>query len=195
MISPKTAHNPGGGQRIIPLFPELTRPLLDASEAAPDGAAYVVTKHRLQADSAGGWKNSNLRTRFYKMVRRAGLEPWPKPFHAMRASCETDLLEMKYPLQTVARWMGHSPKVAVANYLRVLQVHFDRATSLGSTPQQNPAHSPHAKGTQAASADSADPREQGSDEPCGVVSTPQTDGEGFEPPVRSPVQQFSRLPP
>ena len=61
MISPKTAHNPAGGQRIIPLFPELTQPLLDASEAAPDGAVYVVSKHRSQADSPGGWKSANLR--------------------------------------------------------------------------------------------------------------------------------------
>ena len=61
----------------------------------------------------------------------------------MRASCETDLLE-KHPLQAVARWMGHSPKVAVANYLRVRDEHFDQATGKGqSNLAQFPAHSPH----------------------------------------------------
>ena len=40
---------------------------------APDGAIYVVTRHRSQADAKNGsWKNSNLRTRFNKMVKRAG---------------------------------------------------------------------------------------------------------------------------
>ena len=69
--SPKTAHHPGKGQRLIPLFPEF----LEASEQAPHGAVHVVTRHRLQADSPEGWRNCNLRTRFEKMVRRAGFEP------------------------------------------------------------------------------------------------------------------------
>jgi integrase len=128
IISPKTARYANGGQRMIPLFPALFQPLLDAAEVAPDGAVYVVTRHRSQADAKNGsWKCSNLRTRFNKLVKRAGLSPWPKPFHGMRASCETDLLE-KHPLQAVARWMGHSPKVAVANYLRVRDEHYDQAT-------------------------------------------------------------------
>ena len=199
VISPKTAHNPGGGQRVIPLFPELVQPLTEAFETAPDGAVYVVTKHRSRAESPEGWKNANLRTRFNKMVQRAGLEPWPKPFHAMRASCETDLLEMRYPLQAVARWMGHSPKVAVTNYLRVLEEHFDRATSTGTTPQEHlaqiPAHSPHVSGNQGSPRNQESPVSPGNDEGCGTMSTHQTDGRGFEPPVQFPAQQFSRLPP
>ncbi|MFN9987156.1 MAG: hypothetical protein ACK52S_16525, partial [Pirellula sp.] len=69
--------------------------------------------------------------------------PWPKPFHAMRASRETDLLET-HPLQAVTRWFGHSPKVAVASYLRVREEHYDQAVNRGSTNlAQNPAHSSH----------------------------------------------------
>ena len=68
--------------------------------------------------------------------------PW-FPFHAMRASRETDLLET-HPLQVVKRWFGHSPKVAVANYLRVREEHYDQAVNRGSTkPAQIPAHSSH----------------------------------------------------
>jgi len=198
VVSPKTAHHPGGGQREIPLFPELVQPLLEASEAAPDGAVYVVTHHRSQADSPEGWRNSNLRTRFNKMVCRAGLEPWPKPFHAMRASCETDLLE-KHPLQAVARWMGHSAKIAVTNYLRVRDEHFDRAVKLGADIRhdlaQIPAHPPLIAVNRGSSRNEESPANPEIGEPCGAMMTPQTDGEGFEPPLDFRPEQFSRLPP
>ncbi len=97
IVSPKTAHHPGGARRKIPLFPELVQPLTEAFDQAHSGDVYVVTRHRSQADSPEGWRNSSLRTRFEKMVQRAGLTRWPQPFHNMRASCETDLLE-RFPL-------------------------------------------------------------------------------------------------
>ena len=73
VTSPKTARHPGGGQRVIPLFPELVGPLTEAFEAAPEGAVYVITRHRSQAESPAGWRNSNLRTHFEKIIRR---EAW-----------------------------------------------------------------------------------------------------------------------
>ncbi len=93
------------------LIVSLARPLTKALDAAPDGAVRVVNEHRSQADGPGGWRNSNLRTRFTKMVRRAGLDFWPKPLHATRASFETELAE-KYPVQVASVWLGNSPKVA-----------------------------------------------------------------------------------
>jgi hypothetical protein len=39
------------------------------------------------------------------------------------------------------------------------------------------------------------PEKHGIDEVCPTVSTLKTDGEGFEPTVQLPAQQFSRLPP
>jgi len=195
VVSPKTAHHPGRGQRVIPLFPELVQPLTEAFEAAPDGAIYVVTRHRSQADGPEGWRTTNLRTRFNKMIQRAGLEPWPKPFQAMRASCETDLLE-KHPLQAVARWMGHSPKVAVANYLRVRDEHFDQAINGGQQKlAQKPAHSSPVQSHQGSSRNRETPENPRIDEGRSMVSINKADGEGFEPPVPARVQQFSRLPP
>jgi len=198
VVSPKTAHHPGGGQRVIPLFPELVRPLLDASEAAPDGAVHVVSRHRSQAESAEGWRNANLRTRFNKMVRRAGLKPWPKPFHAMQASCETDLLEA-HPLQSVARWMGHSAKIAVANYLRVREEHYLAATNTGAKGGRGlayfPAHSLSQSVHHRSSRNQKSPENPRVDEARREMKSTKTDGEGFEPPVQFPAQQFSRLPP
>ena len=95
--SPKTEHHAGKASRTIPLFPEL-RPILDeAFDLAPDGAEYVVDeKFRKAAMGPAGWMNANLRTTFEKIVHRAGLTPWPRLFHNLRASRETELVET-YP--------------------------------------------------------------------------------------------------
>jgi hypothetical protein len=55
--------------------------------------------------------NANLRTTFEK-IKRAGLTPWPRPFHNLRASRETELVE-KYPVQVVTSWLGNTPSVAM----------------------------------------------------------------------------------
>ncbi len=77
VTSPKTARHEGGGSRTIPLFPEL-RPHLEAAfDVAEEGERHVVTRYRRP--------DQNMRTTFLKIVRRVGLEPWPKPFHNLRA--------------------------------------------------------------------------------------------------------------
>jgi hypothetical protein len=38
-----------------------------------------------------GWKNSNLRTEMTRLLRRAGVSGWPRLFHSMRASKQTEL--------------------------------------------------------------------------------------------------------
>jgi hypothetical protein len=44
----------------------------------------------------------NWRTRFTKIIRRAGEEPWPKLFANLRATRETELTET-YPGHVVAK--------------------------------------------------------------------------------------------
>jgi integrase len=90
--SPKTEHLPGRGYRVMPLFP-LLRQYLDAAwSKAPEGAVYVIPEeYRRRAQGPGGWRNANLRTTLEKIVRRAGLTPWPRLWHSLRASCESDL--------------------------------------------------------------------------------------------------------
>jgi integrase len=193
VVSPKTASHPGGGQRVIPLFPELLAPLNEAFEQAPEGAVYVVTRHRSQAEAPGGWRNSNFRTTFEKMITRAGLEPWAKPFHAMRASCETDLIEAGHRIQVVSRWMGHSPKVAVANYLRVLPEHYDAAVEGRGRPAR--CNSAAVGAVSKAHQETGNPKNPVKTELCNSCTRNPADGEGFEPPVDLRPQQFSRLPP
>jgi len=195
--SPKTEHHVGGSQRIIPLFPELVEPLMKVSETARVGAVYVIDRHRSQADSPSGWRNSNLRTAFERIISAAGLEPWPKPFHAMRASCETDLIDQHHPIQAVAKWLGHSPKVALSNYLRVRDEHYDRA--LQPQGRRGVAHQvAHFDSSKQAGEYYVYGRPSGNAAQFNSVrccTNVQADGEGFEPPVDLRPQQFSRLPP
>jgi integrase len=122
--SPKTAHHEGHGERIIPLFPEL-RTLLDAAyDKAPEGATFILTRRR-------GAK-SNLRTQLLRIIRRAGIEPWERLFHNLRASRQTELADA-YPEHVVSRWLGNSVAVARKHYLNTLDAHFERAVSASST--------------------------------------------------------------
>ena len=64
--------------------------------------------------------------RLEKIVRRAGLEPWPRLWHSMRASCETDLAR-QFPLAVVAKWLGNTQAVAMRHYVDVTDADFERA--------------------------------------------------------------------
>jgi integrase len=90
---PKVEHHEGRGIRSCPIFPEL-RPILDeAFEIFGDKSEYVVAapQYRAAANTAMGWKNSNLRTEMTRLLRRAGVSGWPRLFHSMRASRQTEL--------------------------------------------------------------------------------------------------------
>jgi len=131
--SPKTEHHPGKATREIPLFPELRPALEEAFDVAREGAEYVVGGgYRQAALSPSGWRHCNLRTQFERIVRRAGLDPWSRLFHALRASRETELAR-EYPIHVVTSWLGNTPRIAMKHYLMVTDSDFRKAV-------QNPVH-------------------------------------------------------
>lgn len=118
--SPKTEHLPGGAYRTIPMFAEL-RPLLEeAFELAEEGSIYVISRYR--------GTNQNLRTQFERILRRAGVQPWERLFHNLRASRETELTE-DFPLHVVCDWIGNSAIIAAKHYLQVTDAHFTKAAA------------------------------------------------------------------
>jgi len=137
--SPKTEHHEGKASRLVPIFPELYPYLREAFEAAEPGSEHVITRCR---DGS-----VNLRTQLQRIIRRAGLNPWPKLFHNLRATRETELAE-SFPLHVVCVWIGNSQPIAAKHYLQVTGEHFDRAIAGdgGTTEKaaQNPAQNPHA---------------------------------------------------
>ena len=119
--SPKTEHHEGKSSRVVPLFPEL-RPHLEAVwDLAEEGAEYVIARRR----SPG----VNLRTRLEKIIARAGLKPWPKLFHNLRANRQTELAA-KFPEHVACEWIGNSRAVAREHYLRVTEADYEHAARL-----------------------------------------------------------------
>jgi len=121
--SPKTEHIEGKESRMIPMFPELHGPLLEAYTNAQPGEQFVVTRYRST--------NMNLRTHFQRIITRAGLTAWPKLFHNLRSSRQTELAKV-FPAHVVCAWMGNTQAVAQAHYLQVTDADFASAA-------QNPA--------------------------------------------------------
>jgi Site-specific recombinase XerD len=141
--SPKMEHHADKAVRVVPIFPELRPFLEEAWELAPEGAVYVVDERfRKAAMRETGWLNANLRTTFEKIIRRAGLVPWPRPFHNLRSSRETELVE-QFPIQVVTDWLGNSPKIAMRHYLQTTEEHFRRA--IGKSDDKSDVKSDDAK--------------------------------------------------
>ncbi len=113
----------GRPTREIPLFPELV-PFLTTlrnahHEISPE--TFVIPSLRL-------FTGANLRKRMSRAVRNASFEVWPRIFHNLRASRQTEL-EERFPRKTVCEWMGNSEQVADQHYLQVRDEHFDRAAN------------------------------------------------------------------
>ena len=62
--------------------------------------------------------NANLRTQICRIIREAGLIPWPKLLQNLRTSRATELA-VEFPAHVAAEWMGHSTVVADKHYWRV----------------------------------------------------------------------------
>ena len=120
--SPKTEHHAGGGSRVIPLFPEL-RPHLEATffDDERAGTEYIITRYRD--------RNANLRTQLLRIIKRASVKPWPKLFHNLRASRQTELTA-RFPLHVVCDWIGNSAPIAAKHYLQVTDDHYADAVTI-----------------------------------------------------------------
>jgi integrase len=116
--------------RVIPLFEEIRPYLATAFDQAEDGAVYVIQRYRA--------KNANLRTQLLRIISKASVPSWPRLFHNLRASRETELAN-EFPIHVVCEWIGNSVDVARKHYLQVTEEHFQKATS-------NPTSHMHADG-------------------------------------------------
>ncbi|MFN3152119.1 tyrosine-type recombinase/integrase [Bremerella sp.] len=117
--SPKTEHIKDRAFRIIPIFSEL-RPYLKAVfDEAESGQVYLITRYR---DS-----RSNLRSQFLRIIERAGVKPWGKPFHNLRSSRQTELVASGLSEHSVCHWLGNSIEIAEKHYMQLLDTDFEKA--------------------------------------------------------------------
>lgn len=113
VTAPKTKR-----QRRVKLFPWLLTALEDHREIAGAECEYVISRPQYRS------KEANLRTQLAKILARAGIPSFPRPFDNFRASASTDLATV-YPMKTAADWLGHSVQTALKYY------HMSRDRELG----------------------------------------------------------------
>jgi hypothetical protein len=114
----KLEHLPDKAWRRIPIFGEL-RPYLEEAFHDPQADPEYVVRWV-------GDRGRNLRTRFAKIILRAGLKPWPKQWQTLRWSCEADLNAV-HPGPAVLAWIGHEESVAKKHYWTVRPEDHERA--------------------------------------------------------------------
>lgn len=116
-----TLDSPKTGRRILPLFTELRPKLEEWFVAAPDRTGRVIVSYT--DDKAG---LDAMRTQLRKIIIRSGNTPWPKVWQNLRATRETELLEL-FPLKSVTKWLGNSKAVAMKHYVMAREQDFLRA--------------------------------------------------------------------
>ena len=117
--SPKTEHLVNHKARVVPIFPELRPYLEQAYDEAGEGAKRVF-------NNIGG--ATNLRTHMQRIIKKAGVEPWPKLFQNLRSTRQTELAN-EFPSHVVCSWIGNSKDVAAKHYLQVTDEHFSKAVA------------------------------------------------------------------
>ncbi len=72
-------------------------------------------------------ETTNVATHAQRLIRKAGVAKWPKIFHNLRASRETELMR-EHPAHVVLTWIGHTAAVAQSHYLQVTEADFEKAS-------------------------------------------------------------------
>ena len=161
--------------QVVPIDPQLRPILQELFDAAEPGTEAVVPRLRDPG--------VNLRTTFQKIIARAGVKPWPRLFHNMRASCATDWVE-RFPAHVVAGWLGHSPMIAAQHYLQTRDAHFDLAAGVGEAAS-NPATQARPSGPRGSGPKTQNPQKSsdcvGVGVPCDAVETGPMGSPGLEP--------------
>ncbi len=106
--------------RILPIDPELYELLL---------AVFTDADYAKGGEVLPGMAYKGLRCVYRRILRRAGVETYQQPFHMLRKNCEADWVA-RYPMHVTAKWLGHSPMVAMKSYLtKVQDGYYDLASS------------------------------------------------------------------
>ena len=168
-------HGPDKATRTIPLFPELAQPLSEVFDEAEPGTEYVITKYR-----SG---DVNLRTQLERIIRKAGLEPWGKPWQNCRSTRATEL-EGRFPSHVVRAWLGHSEAVAAKFYLQTTDEHYRQALEPVPEAVQKPVQQTRAG---AGNASQAEPQIRVFSKECNgmlYLAYPPVAAVGLEPTTR-----------
>jgi integrase len=137
--SPKTDRHAGHESRQVPLFHEILPFLREVFEQAEEGEQYVLPMLQGRTGQA-------LRKPLIAAIKRAGLVQWPRLWHNLRSTRQTEL-EDHTPTHVVCAWLSNNESTARQHYLQVTDEHFAEALqnpvqqvrTHGRTGSQNPS--------------------------------------------------------
>ena len=95
--------------RTMPILPDTTpilKELFDERNPKKDDFVFQCVSVR------------NPRTTYEKIIKRAGVERYPRLFQNLRASAASDIAN-KYGSPAESAWVGHTEKIATAHYIKV----------------------------------------------------------------------------
>lgn len=125
--SSKTERYRGKEARKTPLFPELRVELEALKEergakrpVEAFDSPFVIVENRASS--------SNMRTAFSRIVFRAGLDMWERPFQNMRSSAATDI-KARFGDVAESAWLGHSTQISNDHYQQVTPDAWRRAAN------------------------------------------------------------------
>lgn len=121
-----TVRGKGRRDRVVPIFDAL-RPYLETIIARLVRDGRPADTHVIGRDRRVKVSRTAVRKEFLAALKRAGISPWPRLFHNLRASLETDLARDGYAPHVYTAWLGNSEAVARKHYLKVTEDDFDRA--------------------------------------------------------------------
>ena len=106
--------------------------LAKLAQAGPEsGARHLWKRAGMLAKLAQAGPESGARHEwhFTRLLRRAGVSGWPRLFHSMQASRQTEL-QREFPIHVVCSWLGNSPRIAQQSYLLVTEGDFAKAAGV-----------------------------------------------------------------
>jgi integrase len=165
--STKTEHHADCGVRTVPMFPELKPLFRDAFEQARDGAVYCIDRYK------GKW--SNLGVNMARIIKRAGVEVWPKIFQNCRSTRETELFKMTGGnVKAVCSWIGNTPAVAMAHYAQVTEADLKEAAKMSVlSDAEKEVHNPVQNTAEQSCTESHERQDEPVLSPCDCESKPE----------------------
>jgi integrase len=122
VFAPKT-----GQTRMVPICADLMAILRDAWDAAPVGATTIV-----------GMPSNNRHRGLKAIIKRAGLNEWPKLFQTFRQTRRSEWIDAGVPAAYVNAWLGHSGSVGDRHYTVLSETIFQAATAAVECPVAEP---------------------------------------------------------
>ena len=133
--SPKTEHHQHHETRLLPLFESIETALTEHRDDLVQSGSYKEAGRVFEDIDA----ESNLRTRFECIIRKAKVQQWPKLWQNLRASAATDMAQI-FPSFVATGFCGHTLEVAKEHYYMLTDTDLTAALNSGfgkiATPEK-----------------------------------------------------------